>query len=148
MYLQEYHDAGLGSLKKRLKKVAKVAAHVGAAFATGGASLAVTAAMVNAKKQKAAQAAAAAQEQAAIAQMTAAASQPYIAPAVVTPSAGGTMPVTVAPATVAPKTGDYMQPGEAGGQSMTVDAPSNKPAWLMPALIGGGLLLLLRGGRR
>lgn len=171
MYLQEYHDPGLGSLRKKLKKVAKVAAHVGAAVVTGGASLAVTAAMLNAKKQKEAQqraaADAAAQEQALLKQINAGATQPSIAPAVVTPSAGGTMPVATAPASVPPPpvqaayvpqqpmyaapSPSYMtQPGESGGQPMSVETPGNKPAWPMPAaLIGGGVLIaMMMSGRR
>ena len=161
MYLQEYHDPGLGSLRKKLKKLVKPVAHIAAAVATGGASLAVTAAMLNAKKQKEAQQRAAAdvaaQEQALLKQINAGATQPSIAPAVVTPSAGGTMPVTTAPASVPPPmyaapSPSYMtQPGESGGQPMSVGTPGNKPAWLMPAaLVGGGLLLamMMKGGGR
>lgn len=159
MYLNEYHDPGLGSLRKKLKKLVKPVAHIAAAVATGGASLAVTAAMLNAKKQKEAQQRAAAdiaaQEQALLKQINAGATQPSIAPAVVTPSAGGTMPVTTAPASVPPPPAapspSYMtQPGESGGQPMSVGTPGNKPAWLMPAaLIGGGALIaMMMSGRR
>lgn len=166
MYLGEYdsYTPMAGSFKKRLKKAAKVAAHVGAAVATGGASLAVSAALIKAEKEKKARAAAAAQEQALVAQMMK--PQPSIAPEVVTPSAGGSMPVTVAPAApepmmqraVVPSSADtsYMtQPGESYGGPLPASAsgltPAGKPAWVMPALlIGGGLLVakMMRGGGR
>lgn len=180
MYLQEYPDyqlSGIGSkLKKAVKKVIKPVAHIGAAVLTGGASLAVSAAMINAEKQKKAQAAAQAeairQEQAIMAQINAAAAQPAIAPAVVTPSAGGTMPVTVAPAVVpppvqptyaavqpqpqmftSPSAPVYMtQPGESGGAPMSLDntGGGKQPPWLIPAAIGAAVLLAMnmRGGRR
>lgn len=156
MYLQEY-DPGLHGIGKKLKKLVKPVAHIAAAVATGGASLAVTAAMLAAKKNKEAQARAAAdiaaQEQALIKQINAGATQPSIAPAVVTPSAGGTMPVTTAPASVPPPPPPtYMTlPGEPGGTPMSIDtSSSNKPAWLMPAaLIGGGVLIAtMTSGRR
>ena len=176
MYLHEYHDpqlAGIGSkLKKAVKKVIKPVVHIGAAVLTGGASLAVSAAMINAEKQKKAQAAAnaaaAAQEQAFIAQINAPA-PPSIAPAVVPPS--GNMPnVSVAPAATAPPPVQpvyaapqqwtsppppspmYMtQPGESGGSApMTIDSGSKQPAWLIPAAIGAAVLLAMnmRGGSR
>lgn len=150
MYMSEYHP-GLGSLRRRLRKIGKVAAHVGAAVATGGASLAVTAAMHNAKKQRQAQAAAAAQEQALVASITTLPA-PSIAPVVNTPSAGGVMPVSIAPAATPPQQQFLTQPGgpgESSGQFMTVEG--GRPAWLMPAMIGGGVLLamtMMRGGSR
>lgn len=169
MHLHEYHDpqlAGIGSkLKKAVKKVIKPVVHIGAAVLTGGASLAVSAAMINAEKQKKAQAAAnaaaAAQEQAFITQINAPA-PPSIAPAVVPPS--GNMPnVSVAPAATAPPVQPmysgapssapvYMtQPGESGGSApMTIDSGSKQPAWLIPAAIGAAVLLAMnmRGGSR
>lgn len=130
MYLSDY-DPGLGSLRKKLRKVGKIAAHVGAAFATGGASLAVSAAMINAKKQqKAAQAAAAAQaaqEKAMIAQLTA---PPPIAAPASPPSVktGGDITTTSVPST---------EP------MPTFSATAAKPAWMTPAMIAGGVALVL-----
>lgn len=173
MYLHEYHDPGLHGIGKKLKKLIKPVAHIAAAVATGGASLAVTAAMLNAKKQKEAQQraadAAAAQEQAFIKQITAP-QQPSIAPAVVTPSAGGTMPVSIAPVATAPPPVQPMyaapqqqwtsppppspmymtQPGESGGAPMSIDSGSKQPAWLIPAAVGAAVLLAMnmRGGSR
>ena len=138
MYMSEY-DPGLGSLRKRLKKLGKVAAHVGAAFATGGAALAVSAAMVNAKKQQKAQEAAAAapaaQEKALIAQITA---PPPIAPAVTIP------PSTNTGGMVAPTS--FIQREETPAP-MTLST-GQQPPWLMPAmLIGSGLMLTMFLGR-
>lgn len=155
MYLN--NDPGLAGLGKKLKKLIKPVAHVAAAVATGGASLAVTAAMLAAKKQKEAQAAAAAeaarQEQAMIKQLQATAvAPPAIAPTVVPPS--GSVPTfSVAPApsatpTMAP-TGFIQR--EAVPAPMTMSTGGQQPAWLMPALlVGGGLLVatMMRGGSK
>ncbi|RTL17970.1 MAG: hypothetical protein EKK55_21840 [Rhodocyclaceae bacterium] len=144
MYLQGYeYDPGLGSLRKKLKKLGKVAAHVGAAVATGGASLAVSAAMINAKKQAKAQAAAAeaaaAQERALMAQINAPAVAPSIAPT-----------TTMAPSIktggdIAPAPSSFIQ-REAEPAPMTM--PAGQPAWLMPALlIGGGMMVAMMVSR-
>lgn len=145
MYLHDYHDPQLAGIGKKLKKVAKAAVHVGAAVFTGGASLAVSAAMINAQKQKKAQAAAnaeaARQEQAMIAQLT--------APSSIAPSATPAMmkPMDAAPPAmmklmdVAPP--QYATQPEAAG-------PSAMPPWMVPAIIGAGVLavVMMRGGSR
>lgn len=162
MYM-DYHEPGLHGIGKKLKKLVKPVAHIAAAVVTGGASLAVTAAMLAAEKQKKAQAAAQAE---AIRQEQALAKimgpplikeQPPIAPAIVPPS-GGMPIVSVAPSATPPpqyvpmpaSPPQYMtQPGDAGG--MTMSAGGGQPSWMMPAMIGGGVLLaamMFRGGSR
>lgn len=147
MYLSAYPDPGLGSLRKKLRKIGKIAAHVGAAVATGGASLAVSAAMINAKKQQKAQAAAAeaaaAQERALMAQINA----PVVAPPPIAPTAPPPSLTTHGKIAPAAAPGDSFIQHEAEPAPMTLST-GVQPPWLMPALlIGGGVLamMMMRG---
>jgi len=134
-----------GSFKKKFRKLSKVAVHVGAAFLTGGASLSASAALLNAERQKKAQRAAAAdtarQEQALMAQ--------FNAPAVMPPSADG---VSFATKSSPPPPQYAMLPaGESAPLPAELTGLNGRPSWMTPALIGGGVLLLVmmqRGGRR
>ena len=167
MYMSDYPNPGLsGNFRKKFRNVTKVAAHVAAAVVTGGSSLAVTAAIINAERQKKAQQYAEQQEKAAMAQL--------VAPEAVPPSAGAMRTMSVRGGESSPYTSPqaaalpYTSPQDASPQSASSRyAPSSeasgsfapagsfdpehaKPPWMMPALIGGGVLagLMLLGGRR
>lgn len=137
MYLNGY-DSGLAGFRQKFRKLAKVAGHVGAAVATGGASLAISAAYINAQRQKKmqAQAAADAARQNEVYMQALNTPQPSVAAAVPAPpsaSGGG----GVAPASF-----------KDDAAAASVDgAPRQQPAWLIPALVGGAAILLLNNRR-
>ena len=146
-----------GGFRKKFRKLSKAAAHVGAAVFTGGASLAVSAALLNAERQKKAQAAAARQEQALMAQIT---SPPSIAPSMqfspsveraVVPSSGAMPSYPAVYSASAAPSASFIQRDETPAASFlpVSEGGSPKPAWLMPALlVGGGLIavMMFRGG--
>lgn len=156
-YYDDQQLGGIGKkLKKFVKKVAAPIAHIGAAVLTGGASLALSAKILQAQQAKKAavaqaakqaevdKAAIAAQEKIAMAQL-----QPNIAPAAsqtaltpsIAPPAGlvqQAMPVpTMIPtaANFGPSSQPQYEPLPASG--------GGTPKWVMPAAIGGGLLALI-----
>lgn len=170
MYVDTY-DQNLGGLGKKLKKlgrrvgkvlkkVAKPIAHIGAAALTGGASLALSANIIRSSQaRKAAQKQANLQAQIAREQI---ASQERIATGMVsTPASTMTMTRSIAPPanlvraamptptyTLAPQS--FAPGGEyAPSPAYEPAGGGDKPAWLMPAAIGGvGLLAVMMLGRR
>ncbi len=150
--LDDYqYDGQLGGfgkkLKKAVKKVTAPAAHIAAAWFTGGASLALSANILKAQQQRKAQeaqaraqsetdrAAIAAQEKIAIAQ-----SQSNVAPPV---------SQTMLTPSIAPPAGLVQQmmpmPTSTGGGYTAYEplpGTGGQPKWLIPAALGGGGLLL------
>lgn len=159
MYMSGYdprygYDPGLAGLGKKLKKLVKPVAHIAAAVATGGASLAVSAAMINAERQKKAQAEAQRQADVEYArQMELLKTPPATAPvtnfAPSTGAGGNIAPPAAAPAPYASFAPAVVPPYSATA-SMDMSAGAGQPKWLMPALlVGGGVAIaMLMQGRR
>lgn len=162
MYLHDdyYYDGqqlgGLGKkLKKFVKKVAAPVAHIGAAIFTGGASLALSANIIKAQQERKAKeaqaraqaesdkAAIAAQEKVAMAQLQVAQGNvaTAAAPTALTPStappAGLVQQMMPMPTTTYVQSGGDREP-----MYETVPSSSGQPKWVVPAMIGGGGLLL------
>jgi hypothetical protein len=159
MYLAEYEAPQLGGLGKKLKrlvkKVIKPVAHIGAAILTGGATLSISAQMMaqhRAKKAAAAQAAADAKAQAEFDKSMKAIMAP---PAGVAPAAAPLAPIiSIAPTAAAVSQAQlpvsYTPPPSARVRQTRPDswekpaaplAVSPLPPWVIPAGIGGAVLL-------
>lgn len=146
------HKAVLKKSVKVVKKVAKPVAHIAAAYFTGGASLALSAKMLQAQKDKKAQAEQAEADRAFFeSQQTAPAASPVQWTQSTAPPAG-----MVRRAMSSSPPWPQANPG---GGAVTSFAPSgtefdrpfepepSQPAWLIPLALGaaaGGLLLLSR----
>jgi len=157
MYLGEYEQlGGFGKkLRKFVKKVAAPVAHIGAAVFTGGASLALSANIIKAQQERKAKeaqaraqleadkAAIAAQERIAFSQqqgsVAPAASRMRLSPSIAPPAGLVQQFMPVPTSTSGGGGGGSYEPSQA-----YEPIPAAKPAWLMPAAIGGaGLIAVL-----
>lgn len=155
-YYDEQQLGGLGKkLKKFVKKVAAPIAHIGAAVLTGGASLALSANILKAQQQRKAaeaqakqqaevdKAAIAAQEKVALANAQAnvapAAAQTALTPSIAPPA--GLVQQAMGVPTMIPTAASFAPSGSQSYEPLP--SAGDKPAWLMPAAIGGAGLLAL-----
>lgn len=129
--------SGLKKIRKRLKKLVKPLAHIGAAYFTGGASLKLSADMMKSRADRKNAVSMQQAEHAAAARMTAPTASPYERVTQLAPTAESV-------ARMLPHPTFTRQYANGDGRAYRGTAPQpSLPAWAVPTAIAGGAALLL-----